>query len=451
MSDRSCRFSVYLRIRERGDDIVIFHELHPDPVYCRKAEWAAFSRDVTASPVSALYRTLAERKLIISSPADNAVELRVVTERLMNRLNQPRILYLMLAQGCNFACRYCPIPALAKRHGETLLSTRDAIAGVDLWLTHLREDSSFRDCYVIFYGGEPLLNKEVIVAVLRYLAQVQDSDCLSGRDIHHLICTNGSLFDRDMIRLCKECNVEVVVGIDGPGPLHDRLRVDQEGHGTYEEVARTVRMLVAEGIRTYASVSITPSNIDRLVDCVVFFKELGIEKIGFNLLRGRLLLDCAPEGSIEDYYRRAAQAIVQSARCQREPNFEYQLEKKLSAFNTGDFFPDDCTCYGNQLVIHPDGQVSHCPFHDIRLGHVRHVGPDFRIRNASIVQEWRRRLPICHSGFDGVDWKSLCGAGCAWSCGELYDDIFAVDEGSKILGEEVFNEFIWSRRDSSTF
>lgn len=123
------------------------------------------------------------------------------------------------------------------------------------------------------------------------------------------------------------------------------------------------------------------------------------------------------------------------------------MEKKLSAFNTGDFFPDDCTCYGNQLVIHPDGQISHCPFHDTRLGHVRHVGPDFRIHTTSVVREWRRRFPICHSGFDGVDWKSLCGAGCAWGCGELHGDTFAVDEGSKILGEEVFNELIWSRRN----
>lgn len=269
MSHEPREFSQYLRCRQKDSDVALFHELHPEPVYCAKAEWESFSKDVTASAGCALYGALVDRKLLISSPADDAEDLRVVTERLVARLNQPRILYLMLAQGCNFACRYCPIPALAQRYGETLLSTEDAFAGIDLWLAHLRDaGDSAHDCYIIFYGGEPLLNKEIMVAMLRYLAQVRSSGHLSGRDLHFLLCTNGSLFDREMIQCCKEHDVKVVVGIDGPASLHDRFRVDREGHGTYEAVARTIQLLATEGIRVYASVSITPSNVDCLAECI---------------------------------------------------------------------------------------------------------------------------------------------------------------------------------------
>ena len=119
------------------------------------------------------------------------------------------------------------------------------------------------------------------------------------------------------------------------------------------------------------------------------------------------------------------------------------MEKKRLAFDRRDFYPVDCTCYGNQLVIQPDGQVSNCPFYKARLGHIKDVSNDFRIWNQSIVKEWRKRHPLYHSG----EAKAVSGGGCAWSSIELKNDLSAVDDSSQIFSEEVLNELIWSRYD----
>ena len=95
------------------------------------------------------------------------------------------------------------------------------------------------------------------------------------------------------------------------------------------------------------------------------------------------------------------------------------------------------------MVIQPDGQVSNCPFYKARLGHVGSTEKGFRIWNQAIVKEWRRRLPLYHSG----EAKAVSGGGCAWSSIELKGDSSAVDDSSRIFSEEVLNELIWSRYD----
>ena len=296
--------------------------------------------------------------------------------------------------------------------------------------------------FVIFYGGEPLLNKEVIRYSLDYLKLKKDVGLLPAR-ISFMIATNGALVDDEIVALCKEHRVMVTVGLDGPKASNDALRVDSEGNGTFDRIVATIKLLVKGGVKTFASTSITPFNIDQVTEYADFFKELGVEKFGFNFLKGRLLLELVGKDNLDSYYRRASQSVIEQARRQGNPGFEYQMEKKQVAFDQRDFFPVDCTCYGNQLVIQPDGQISNCPFYKAWLGHVKSVSKDFRIWNQPIVKEWRKRLSLYHPG----EAKAMCGGGCAWSSSELKGNPLAFDDSSQIFSEEVLNELIWSRYD----
>lgn len=435
-------WSKYLRARERGGVTAIFHELHPDPVYCSTKQWTSLLSEITGG-AEMLVGDLRQRKLIIESSDEDIREFERVSIWLEKKLDQPTILYLMTAQGCNFGCGYCPIPGMAKKHGESLLSVGDAIAGINLWQEHLREvyDPSLQ-YFVIFYGGEPLLNTGTINASLQYLRRkIQDGSLPTG--INFMIATNGILVDQAIIDMCKEYSVMVVVGLDGPKEANDSLRVDGEGNGTYDRIVESIKKLVDSGIRTFASASITPFNIGQVSEFSSFFERLGVEKFGFNFLKGRALLDLVGKDGVEDYYRRASQGVIENAHRQSRPGFEYQMEKKQVAFDSGVFYPVDCTCYGNQLVIQPDGQISNCPFYKARLGQVCSIGLDFRIWNQPIVKEWRKRLPLYHPG----EAKAVSGGGCAWSSIELKGDSSATDDASEIFSEEVLNELIWSRYD----
>ncbi len=433
-------WSQYLRIRERNGIVALFHELHPDPAYCSKEQWTNLRSGITDG-AEMLVSDLKKRKLIVDSSDDDSCELERITVKLERKLNQPTILYLMTAQGCNFECGYCPVPETARRHGASLLSVEDAIAGIELWQKHLKDvyDPTLQ-YFVIFYGGEPLLNKETIKASLSRLKVKKEAGDLP-ENISYMIATNGVLIDDETIVMCKQYRVMVAVGLDGPRELNDALRVDSDGNGTFDRTIASIKRLVENGIRTSVSASITPSNVDHISEYSSFFRNLGVEKFGFNFLKGRMLIKLVGHNGVEDYYRRASQGVAENARRQDSPSFEYQMEKKQLAFDSGDFYPVDCTCYGNQLVIQPDGQVSNCPFYKSWLGHIKCVSDDFRIWNQEIVKEWRKRLPLYHQG----EAKAISGGGCAWSSTELKGDSSAADDSSQIFSEEMLNELIWSR------
>jgi len=432
-------WSRYLRTKEKNGVVAIFHELHPYPMYCSVKQWRQILNGGSAEET--FQNALKFQKLIIKDEAEDQMEFEATVATIERKLNQATILYLMTAQGCNFACKYCPVPEIAQKYGASVLSSADAFAGIDLWIEHLKDtyDPSL-EYTVIFYGGEPLLNKEVIKDSLIYI-RAKSKEGELPEHLSLMIATNGALVDDEIIALSKEYQIGIAVGLDGTREINDALKVDTNGIGTYDRVVETIRKLVQNGIRTFVSASITPENIELLPGYSEFFEELGVEKFGFNFLKGQKLVDLVGANGLEEYYRKASRGIIENSRKHHKPGFEYQIEKKQLAFDRMDYFPVDCTCLGNQLVIQPDGQISNCPFFKSYLGQVQKVGKDFRIWNQPIVKEWRKRSSVFHEGVA----KAICGAGCAWSSAEIKGSYLAVDDSSKIFSEEVLDELIWSR------
>lgn len=428
-------FSHFLRTRERDGVVAIFHELHPEPIYCSNEQWQSL-KSGTANNMKNLRNRLVHKKLIINNHAEDNEEMVTASRKLDDKLNQTTILYLMTAQACNMKCGYCPVPG----QGKSLLTPSDAIAGIKLWGEHLKEryDPSL-EYYVIFYGGEPLLNTPVIYSSLRYLDDMVRRKLLPD-NIKYMIATNGTLVDRALVKVCYEYKVDIALGLDGTQNINDSLRVDEKGGGTYKKIVAAIKLLVNNGINTFISASITPYNISNLPELSSFFKSLGVEKFGFNFLKGRALLDLVGSDGVENYYRKASLGVIECALKHNKPGFEFQYEKKKSAFETKNFFPVDCTCYGNQLVIQPGGQVSNCPFYKADIGHIQNLDQGFRIWDQSIVKEWRKRHPLYHP----FEAKAISGGGCAWSSIDLGNCPANFNHSEQIFSEEVLNELIWS-------
>jgi radical SAM protein with 4Fe4S-binding SPASM domain len=404
-------FSKYLRERRRGTRVAIFHELHPEPIFLTARSWDSFLEHPDfASPLATV---LVEKRLLISRQEEDQAELRMVQQRTNQNLNQTIILYLLTAQHCNLACSYCPVPSLADQYGPINMTDTHARAGVWLWREHLAElyDEN-RDYYVIFYGGEPLLNMPIITNTLEYLHELQQGGLLPG-SIRKMIATNGLLIDDKTIGLCQKHDVIVSVGIDGFDAKHNRARQAQQPTNSTDQVIEAIKILVSNNITTCASVSITPDNIEVVDSYYQTLVELGVEKFGFNLLKGRALADY-PGVDAETFYRQAAQAMIRGFQNQDRTDFEFQMEKKYSGLTGKNFFPVDCTCYGSQIVVQPNGQVTNCPFYRNDMGDVTElVGTNFRIWQSETAQQWRQRLPIFNPAYDELDAKSLCGGGCA--------------------------------------
>ncbi len=432
--------SRYLRIHEKGSGVAVYHALHPDPVILDRETWKEITHDSSSSRTAVAREVLRSRGVLIASPEEDDATYEDAKARFSWKLDRTTILYLVLAQGCNLGCAYCPIPEIAARRGETLLPPEDATRGVDIWLSHTRDLDPNEPCAVIFYGGEPLLNRRAFESTLEHLQRRRSAGKLPAlTDL--LLATNGVLIDAGIAKLCRSHGVIVVVGFDGDQASHDRLRTYPDGRGSFDESVAAIRKLVGAGVRTCASVAVTPSNISCLEGISRTLEELGVEKFGFNFIRGKKLFDLVPRDETLAYYRTASRAIIASQRTHGREGFEYQLEKKSNALLRGDLFPPDCTCYGNQLVVRPDGRLSHCPFSDISFGHVREANPDFRVFETETVREWRKTLPLFHPAYDDCDAVALSGGGCRWGWDEMYGE-GTPDLGMKIFAEEVLYEFL---------
>ncbi|MGH3886162.1 MAG: radical SAM protein [Pseudonocardiaceae bacterium] len=440
----TAQLSRYLRTRERGAWTAVFHELHPEPWFVSSGTWSALHGSIDALP-SLVSSELRQRGLLISSAAQDGEALAAAEAELARRLDRASVLYLVLVQGCNFACSYCPIPELARETGNVIMDPDTARAAIDLWARHIRDDDAPDAEYVaILYGGEPLLNEPALRAAIEHIEKLQAAGMLPADNLSLMVCTNGLLVDRKLARFFAAHSVSVAVGCDGPAEAHDAIRRDTHGNTTYAQVETAIRTLVEEDVITFASASITPHNVAAIDHFSEFFAGLGVAKFGFNFLRGKLLLRLVPREDLTEYYEAATDGVVNNFDNFGGQHLEYQLERKHLALLQRRYFPTDCNGYGNQLVIEPNGQIGNCPFIRSDMANVRNAPKNFRIRDHPTVQHWRGRLPLYNPDCAPCDAKSICGAGCAWNALELKGDPLAVDDAMCLLTRKVFDRLIWS-------
>jgi uncharacterized protein len=382
------------------------------------------------------------QKLIIYSNEKRTNDFKNFVKNFEKNFSYTTTLYLVLTNKCNLECKYCPFPKLSKKE-KILMSPEIARKGINLWARHIYDNfDKKRDYFIIFYGGEPLLNINTLEYSLKYIEKLKKESKLPGNNLYTMVDTNGILINNKIIRLFKRYNVMVTVGCDGPKKFNDYYRVDNKGKGTFEKVKKALILLKKNKIKTFVSVAITPYNVLKIKDFSKFFKKYKIEKFGFNILKGKSLLSLSPKINLKEYYIKASDGIISSFRERQEREYEYQMGKKVEAFFEKRFFPIDCGGYGNQLVVQPNGEISNCPFLLNNLGNVKNCNKNFRIWKVPLVKEWRKRLPIYNRECKDCQAISICGGGCPWSAKEITGDIFKKDNAMCIFTKKVFDYFI---------
>lgn len=428
-------WSRFLYVQERMGLVAIFHALHPHMLFLSSGEW---QKTLQGSVSAELHELLVQEKILVTDGTDDA-SLNKARIQAAKKLSRTTILYLMLAQGCNNACTYCPIPELAIKHGSNLLSFDDAVAGITLWQEHMREYRDGNPYYLILYGGEPLLNTAVLEQILQHVGKLRQTDALPA-ELEIVLPTNGAFIDRRLASLFKKHDVQVALGVDGPPELHNKTRVTVGGLPTSDIIPAAVGMLHEAGVRISASATLTPSSVLHASAIRDYLRKLGIGRFGFNILKGSALKQSLGDMPEEDYYRATAQAVVAGY---GETPVEFQLQKKLEALRSGEPFGVDCTCYGNQIVVQADGAVTNCPFLRVELGQVKSLSGDFRIANTDAVNMWRARLPLFSTSGGTTDSPLLHGGGCAWGATEREGDTWKPDSGNATYNKEVIHALTW--------
>ena len=190
-----------------------------------------------------------------------------------------KALCLHVAHTCNLNCSYC-FASQGKYHGErALMSYETGKQALDFLIAN---SGSRRNLEVDFFGGEPLMNFDVVKKLVAYARSVEKEH---GKNFRFTLTTNGMLIDDEVIDFANRECANVVLSLDGRKEIHDRFRVDYAGNGSWERIVPKFRKLVEArgGKNYYMRGTFTHANPDFLKDIQVMldlgFNELSMEPV----------------------------------------------------------------------------------------------------------------------------------------------------------------------------
>ena len=190
-----------------------------------------------------------------------------------------KALCLHIAHTCNLNCSYC-FASQGKYHGERAIMSYEVGKRA---LDYLVENSGTRrNLEVDFFGGEPLMNFDVVKQLVAYARSIEKE---KGKNVRFTLTTNGVLVDDDVIEWAnRECS-NVVLSLDGRKEIHDRYRVDYAGNGSWDKIVPKFQKFVEarNGKNYYMRGTFTHNNPDFLKDIQQMldlgFRELSMEPV----------------------------------------------------------------------------------------------------------------------------------------------------------------------------
>ena len=188
-----------------------------------------------------------------------------------------KALCLHVAHTCNLNCSYC-FASQGKYHGErALMSLEVGKRAIDF----LIENSGTRhNLEVDFFGGEPLMNWEVVKQIVAYARSVEKQH---SKNFRFTLTTNGMLINDEVIEFANREMSNVVLSLDGRREVHDATRVDYAGHGSYDRIVPKFQKLVAArgGKGYYMRGTFTHRNPDFTKD-VLHMADLGFTELSME-------------------------------------------------------------------------------------------------------------------------------------------------------------------------
>lgn len=190
-----------------------------------------------------------------------------------------KALCLHIAHTCNLNCEYC-FASQGKYHGERALMTIDVGKQAIDFL--IRNSGTRHNLEVDFFGGEPLVNFDVVKKIVVY---AREQEKIFNKNFRFTLTTNGMLLDDDVIEFANREMDNVVLSLDGRKEVHDHLRKTYDGRGSYDIILPKFKKFVEKrGNKSYyMRGTFTHNNTDFTKDIFhmadMGFKELSMEPV----------------------------------------------------------------------------------------------------------------------------------------------------------------------------
>jgi uncharacterized protein len=187
-----------------------------------------------------------------------------------------KLLVLQPIDLCNLNCSYCYLPG--RRNPERMShAVLESVIRKSLAASPRVISGSTT---LVWHGGEPLLaGLDFYRAATELIYKYKPASL----DVSQAIQTNGTLITDEWTRWISQNNVSVSVSIDGPKRIHDRLRVNWHGRGSFDKVMAGVDCLRRNGIPLRAICVVSNYSLDYADDIFEFFRDCRFESLAFNI------------------------------------------------------------------------------------------------------------------------------------------------------------------------
>jgi uncharacterized protein len=220
-------FPIY-NVRQIKDKVLLTNRIGDWDVLSQQ-EYNALNKALVSRD---LIQRLADLKLVLYG--DNQTSILPAWKSFNNSIDQngPRLHIIHLTQRCNLGCSYCHSAAIPLDKKGRDLSSVNALNIVSFIL---KSPSKFIS--VNFQGGEPTLMPHLIDEIMTGLL----SD--KNKIITASITTNGTNLTEDVIEVLSKYNIGISVSLDGPEEIHDSLRINRDGSGSWQQVMNGRKLL----------------------------------------------------------------------------------------------------------------------------------------------------------------------------------------------------------------
>lgn len=322
-----------------------------------------------------------------------------------------KALCLHIAHDCNLACKYC-FADEGEYHGQKreLMSLEVGKKAIDF----LIENSGNRvNLEVDFFGGEPLMNFDVVKKIVEYGRSKEKE---FNKNFRFTLTTNGVLIDDDVIEFCNKEISNVVLSLDGRKCINDLMRPTRNGKGSYDIIVPKFKKFVEKrGDKSYyVRGTFTRNNIDFFKDfeemADLGFDEISIEPVVAAPTEDYSIREEDLPQIFEEYDKLALDIIDRYKKKKPVTFFHYMLDlnggpcvyKRLSGCGSGTEY----------LAVTPQGELYPCHqfvgIDGFKLGTVFDG-----IDNQDVVNEFKLCNVYAKDNCKDCFARFYCSGGCA--------------------------------------
>ena len=265
---------------------------------------------------------------------------------------------LNVAHDCNLRCEYCFAAKGDFGTGRELMPIDIAKKAIDFMIAN---SGNRHNLEVDFFGGEPLMNFDVVKETVRYARSIEG---YHNKNFRFTITTNGLLLDDEKIDFINREMSNVVLSLDGRKEVNDKLRVTPNKKGSYNTIVPKYQQLVATryGKDYYVRGTFTKHNLDFTKD-VLHMADLGFDQLSIEPVVSDPLLSYSIKEedlpAVFAEYETLAKEIIKrkkEGKCFNFFHFILDLNQGPCAIKR----LRGCSCGNEYIAITPNGDIFPC-------------------------------------------------------------------------------------------